>query len=150
MKVVELVAASDNLDTTDATESDFESHLTLQFSDNEPVEEENLLICDQCNKVLKTRQGLNVHIDKVHKRKKPKSLQIGHPYKTGNRPQDFTMKASKYEPFECITVTRYIPTKLEAKLRTDQKPLCCTVRDAGNFQYKLFFAQIDLLFPLLR
>ena len=102
---------------------DVEINLVSQFSDTEPVEAETLVNCVQCNNVFNTRHGLSVHIGKVHKISEPLKLKIGYPHKSGNEVKDYTMIATRYEPFQCITVARDIPEELEVELKSDQKPL---------------------------
>ena len=54
----------------------------FDFNDIELVKIESMYVCE---KVVKERYGLGVHIGKMHRGKYTSKLQVGHIYKTGNK-----------------------------------------------------------------
>ena len=69
---------------------------------------------------------MKVHIGKTHKEKEVNKKEI-EKYRTGNGPEDFTMKVFKSEPFECITVSRDITEGLKTKLENGEELITAIV-----------------------
>ena len=76
VKNMELVAALSELDISYTEESDSESYFDSQsrFDDIEHTQTDSFSI-DQCSKVLKTSNGVSVHIGRVHNRKERRKFQ---------------------------------------------------------------------------